>query len=119
MLSAAADPSPGDVGDNAALAACPTTSPLASNNAGNYTFGDQVMVEATANGTRTPFVLPAAVLTAECQDLQQLGFLQRVPRDLRVSASCHWLPGGSCYSPLLPLAPACWLIGDLFMIAVW
>jgi len=78
---------------NARLAECATpTPPPAPSNA--YKLGDALVAAyPLPNGatTRGRFVIPAAGVSAECDGaLMQVGFLQRVPRSLKVS----WSGGG-------------------------
>jgi hypothetical protein len=57
-----------------------------------YSYGQAVLVAlpATAAGAvRSPLTLPAAAVSAECMDVQQVGFMQRLPTSLKVIKADH------------------------------
>lgn len=89
-----ADPPAGDVGSNAQEAAClPPAAPQTSSNPGNgYAYSQAIIVvgsippAAAGLKVRGKLVLPAGVLSAECMDLQEVGYMTRVPASLKVGA---------------------------------
>jgi hypothetical protein len=94
-LRVSSDPPAGDVGSNAQEAACPAapTPPVAGGPGNGYAYGQALAVVGAVApaiaGLRVwgTFVLPAGVLSAECLDVQQVGYMARVPSSLRVSAA--------------------------------
>lgn len=69
----------------------------ASTSAGNgYAYGQTLTVigsispAAAGLRVRGAFVLPAGALSAECLDVQQVGFMTRVPASLKVGRVCAW-----------------------------
>lgn len=91
-LLSPADPPAGDVGSNVQEAACPVASaPATLARPGNgYAYGQALTVvgsippAAAGLKVRGQLALPVGVLSAECLDLQQVGYMMRVPASLKV-----------------------------------
>lgn len=64
-----------------------TNSSSLSTSTPGYSYGQAVLaaLPALVGGTvRAPLTLPAAAVSAECMDIQQVGFMQRLPASLKV-----------------------------------
>lgn len=91
--SCLADPASGDVGSNAQEAACPAEVQPSAGTSSSYALGQALVVQGdippAPAGVRVggTFVLPVGVLSGECLDLQQVGFMQRLPSSLKVRVS--------------------------------
>ncbi|KAF6252901.1 hypothetical protein COO60DRAFT_1643641 [Scenedesmus sp. NREL 46B-D3] len=88
------DPPAGDVGTNAQHAACPAKElPAASASSSSYSYGHMLTVSAPAATGRVkgPFSLPAGVLSSECLDVAQVGFMARMPPSLKVVLAAHFV----------------------------
>jgi hypothetical protein len=107
-----ADPPAGDVGSNAQEAACPAPPSATLTVTGSgYAYGQAL----TVLGSISPAVaglkvwgqlaLPAAVLSAECVDVTQVGFMTRVPASLKVGTpgTLRWLILLACRGDRVPL----------------
>jgi hypothetical protein len=81
------DPPSGNVGDNAREAQC-GAAPAPPAPGGTYKLGDALSAVFPLPGgaaARGRFAVPAAAASAACDDgVLQVGFLQRVPRSLKV-----------------------------------
>ncbi|KAF8069700.1 Tctn1 [Scenedesmus sp. PABB004] len=115
------DPPAGDVGANAAAAACPAP-PAAAPVAAGYEYGQPLLASAPAGGGRATgaLVLPSGALSAECLDAQQVGFMARLPASLcGADAPCERTFRSAaelaalCGDADSPLSPA-WFVGLSF-----
>jgi hypothetical protein len=99
-----ADPPAGDVGSNAQEAACPPAVAAAdlARPGNGYAYGQALTVvgsippAAAGLKVRGQLALPVGVLSAECMDVQQVGYMTRVPASLKVSSSRLWMYG-TCF----------------------